>query len=199
MLTIRAFVSLLQRRVRCLVGDERGVSAIEFAMILPLMVTLYLGSIELSEGIAIDRKVTVAARTVADLVSQANPSITETEVSDLLGAGSVVMAPYPAVTGGGTRLLRVVVTQLKIDAQKNVTVDWSRSLPTGYALSGSYSSLPEAFKVPNSYLVLGQAQYDFKPSFVGQFIKNTITIKDQVYMRVRQQSCVKVAPTAAVC
>ena len=51
-------------------GDERGVSAVEFAMLLPLMLTLYLGAVEISQGIGADRKVTLTARTVADLVSQ---------------------------------------------------------------------------------------------------------------------------------
>ena len=51
-------------------GDERGISAVEFALLLPLMVTLYLGTVEVSQGVAIDRKVTLTARTVADLASQ---------------------------------------------------------------------------------------------------------------------------------
>ena len=50
--------------------DERGVSAVEFAMLLPLMLTLYLGGVEVSQGVSIDRKVTLTARTVADLVAQ---------------------------------------------------------------------------------------------------------------------------------
>ena len=50
--------------------DRRGVSAVEFAMLLPLMVTLYLGTVEISQGVGIDRKVTLTTRTVADLASQ---------------------------------------------------------------------------------------------------------------------------------
>ena len=57
-------------RLGRLAGDERGVSAVEFAMLLPLMLTLYLGAVEISQGIGADRKVTLTARTVADLVSQ---------------------------------------------------------------------------------------------------------------------------------
>src|SRR5436189_1298081 len=50
--------------------DQAGVSAVEFAMLLPLMLTLYLGAVEISQGVAIDRKVTLTAHTVADLASQ---------------------------------------------------------------------------------------------------------------------------------
>ena len=57
-------------QVARLARDQEGVSAVEFAMLLPLMLTLYLGGVEVSQGISIDRKVTLTARTVADLVAQ---------------------------------------------------------------------------------------------------------------------------------
>src|SRR5215475_8949091 len=50
--------------------DQRGVSAVEFAMLLPLMLTLYLGTAEISLAVGTDRKVTLTTRTVADLASQ---------------------------------------------------------------------------------------------------------------------------------
>ena len=65
-----AFLTRLSRRAVSLRRDQRGVSAVEFAMLLPLMVTLYLGAVEISQGVAIHRKVTLTARTVADLASQ---------------------------------------------------------------------------------------------------------------------------------
>ena len=63
------FASLRWRLSGC-AHDERGVSAVEFALLLPLMVTLYLGGVEVSQGLTIDRKVTLVARTVADLAAQ---------------------------------------------------------------------------------------------------------------------------------
>ena len=35
-----------------LASDQRGVSAVEFAMLLPLMLSLYLGGVEVSQGVA---------------------------------------------------------------------------------------------------------------------------------------------------
>jgi hypothetical protein len=48
-----AFLADLSRRVSSLRRDQRGVSAVEFAMLLPLMITLYLGCVEVSQGVAI--------------------------------------------------------------------------------------------------------------------------------------------------
>ena len=84
----------IERRLRRLIGDERGVSAVEFAMLLPLMLTLYLGAVEVSQGIGADRKVTLTARTIADLVSQVS-SIGNADMTNALNASSAVMAPFP--------------------------------------------------------------------------------------------------------
>ena len=78
---------------RSLRRDERGVSAVEFAMLLPLMLSLYLGAVEISQGISADRKVTLTTRTVADLVSQVS-SINNSDMSNSLNAASTVMAPF---------------------------------------------------------------------------------------------------------
>ena len=81
------------RRFGRLASDERGVSAVEFALLLPLMLTLYLGTVEVSQGIAADRKVTLTARTVADLVAQVS-SINNTDMTNSLNAAAAVIAPY---------------------------------------------------------------------------------------------------------
>ena len=60
-----------------LFNDCRGVAAVEFAMVLPLMLVLFFGTLEFSAGVAVDRKVTMMARTLSDLTSQ-NISVTTT-------------------------------------------------------------------------------------------------------------------------
>ena len=72
--------------------DQRGVSAVEFAMLLPLMITLYLGAVEISQGVGIDRKVTLTTRTVADLASQVS-SINNADMTNMLNASAAVIAP----------------------------------------------------------------------------------------------------------
>src|SRR5438105_1994404 len=94
-MTTSALLSDFSRRCIRFVEDRRGVSAVEFAMLLPLMVTLYLGSVEISQGVGIDRKVTLTTRAVADLASQMS-SINNTDMTNLLSASSSVIAPYDA-------------------------------------------------------------------------------------------------------
>ena len=69
-------------------------------MLLPLMITLYLGAVEISQGVSINRKVTLTARTVADLASQVS-SISGGDMTNLLNASAAVIAPFPAGTAQG--------------------------------------------------------------------------------------------------
>ncbi len=73
--------------------DKRGVSAVEFAMLLPLMITLYIGGVEVSSAIAIDRKVTLVARTLGDLVAQST-SVNAADMTNILNAATTVVQPY---------------------------------------------------------------------------------------------------------
>src|SRR5438105_5609755 len=98
--------------------DERGVSAVEFAMLLPLMITLYLGTVEISQGVSIDRKVTLTTRTVADLASQVS-SIAATDMTNILNASTSVISPFDV------NQLRVTVSLVTVDANSAAKVAWS--------------------------------------------------------------------------
>jgi len=167
----------IKRKVAGLAGDERGVSAVEFAMLLPLMLTLYLGAVEVSQGIGADRKVTLTARTICDLVSQVS-SIGNSDMTNALNAASAVMAPFP------TANLKVTVSSIKIDANGKATIDWSDSLNGTARAKGATVTLPTALNVANSYLVWSEVQYTYKP-VVGYVVTGTLTLKDHIYMRPR--------------
>jgi Flp pilus assembly protein TadG len=177
MICARSLMHSLKRRLRGLAGDERGVSAVEFAMLLPLMLSLYFGAVELSQGIGADRKVTLTARTVADLVSQVS-SVNNADMTNSLNAASAVMAPYPVSN------LKVTVSSVKIDANSKATVVWSDTLNGSARAIGSTVTLPSALLIANTYLIWSEVQYTYKPT-IGYVVSGTLTLKDQIYMRPR--------------
>ena len=146
-------------------------------MLLPLMLTLYLGAVEVSQGIGADRKVTLTARTVADLVSQVS-SISNADMTNSLNAATAVMAPFPIGN------LKVTVSSVKIDANGKATVDWSDTLNGTARAKGSTVTLPAALDVANTSLIWSEVQYTYKPA-IGYVISGTLTLKDQIYMRPR--------------
>ena len=118
-----------------LVNDQRGVSSVEFAMLLPLMITLYLGAVEISQGVGIDRKVTLTTRTVADLASQVS-SINNADMTNLLNASAAVIVPYD------TSQLKVTVSEITIDNTGTAKITWSDTLNGTKRAVGSTVSLP---------------------------------------------------------
>jgi len=179
-------VESIERRLRRLVADERGMSAVEFAMLLPLMMTLYLGAVEVSQGIAADRKVTLAARTIGDLVSQVT-SIGNADMTNALNASSAVMSPFPISN------LKVTVSSVKIDASGKATVDWSDTLNGTARAKGSAVTLPAAFIVASTSLIWSEVQYTYKP-VVGYVVTGTLNLNDQIYMRPRLSDSVTRTP-----
>jgi Flp pilus assembly protein TadG len=168
--------------LRALLRDRRGVSAVEFALLLPMMMTLFLGSVETSQGIAANRKVSLTAHALADLTSQYT-DVTNADMTNILAAGSAIIAPYT------TANLQEVVSGIAINAQGVGSVVWSDTL-SGTALSvGTTVTVPTALAVPNSYLVLSQVQYSYTPAY-GYVLTGTITLHDQIFMRPRQSSSI---------
>ena len=178
-----AVASRLRDRIGQFCHDERGVaSAVEFAMILPLLLTFWLGGVEVSQAVSVDRKVTLAARAVADLVAQAT-SVSTTDINDILNASSSVVAPWAVAN------LKVIVSQVKIDGQGNATVQWSDAKNTTARPANQSVTVPTALKINNTWLIWGEVQYDYKPA-IGYVITGTLPLKDQIYMRPRLSDCV---------
>jgi Flp pilus assembly protein TadG len=172
----------IARTIARFAGERRGVSAVEFAMLLPVMMTLYLGSVEASQGIATQRKVTLVAHALADLASQYT-DITDADMSNILAAGSAIIVPYSATS------LQEVVSEVSINAQGQASVVWSNSLG-GTALSvGQVVTIPAALAVPNTYLVLAQVQYSYNPTY-GYVMTGTLTLSDESYVLPRQSTSI---------
>jgi Flp pilus assembly protein TadG len=158
-------------------GDRRGVSAVEFALLLPVMIALYLGGTEISSGVSIQRKVTLTAGTVANLTAQATTLVTG-DVTNILNASSAILAPYS--TTGAT----VTVSCIGIDSTGKAKVDWSVTMGGTARATGSSITIPTALAVPSTQLIFAEVSYPYKPT-VGYTISGTLTLADKMYMSPR--------------
>ncbi len=156
-------------------GDRRGVSAVEFALMAPLMIGLYLGCVEISDGVAADRKVSLTAAAVANLTAQVS-TISAAEMQNILDASSAIITPYSAGN------LKITVSCIAVNASKNATVKWSVTR-NGTALSGAVT-LPSALAVASTQIILAQVSYAYTP-IVGYTITGTLNLSDQMYMAPR--------------
>jgi Flp pilus assembly protein TadG len=175
--------AVISRLAKRFIDDKRGMSAVEFALVLPLMMTLYLGSTEVSQAISANRKVTLVSRTVADLSSQVS-TISNASMTDLLNASSAIVSPFSSAN------LKVTVSCVAIDSTGRATIAWSETLDgttrstNTVHTAGSSVTLPNALNVANTALLWSEAQYIYRPA-IGYVITGPLTLKDQMYMRPR--------------
>jgi Flp pilus assembly protein TadG len=166
-------------------SDRDGVSAVEFAIILPFMLTLYLGGVELGDGLSIQFKATLAARTVADLTSQ-YVAVDAATMTQILGAATTVVTPYSANN--------MVVTVSEITTTNNAgaaTVTWSCSLHGTKRTAGSAFTLPASMQTlpSGTSLILGEVTYPYTPS-LGYAITGTINMYQNTYFFPRLSNSV---------
>jgi len=172
----------LCRALRRFAGDRRGLSAVEFAIVLPFMLTLYAGSVEFGEGLSIDYKATLAARTVADIASQYT-SIDAPTMTSILGAASTVVAPYSAAN------MTVIVSEVTTDAKGNGTITWSAAQNGNAHKVGQAVTLPADLQIPSISLLWGEVTYPYTPP-IGYVATGTISMYQSEYFYPRLSSCV---------
>jgi len=173
-----------------LIGECRGVSAVEFALIAPLMISVYLGCAEISDGVAIDRKVSLIAGTLANLTASCSDSntnsgscpnniISATEVSNIFAASTAIMSPYSAAP------LKMSLSCIAIDDKGNVTVPWSVPSNGGTKLTSfTFSNSESALKVNSTQLIYAVVSYAYTPVVSTSFIPD-ITLSDHMFMSPR--------------
>jgi len=160
------------------VRDAKGLSAVEFALIFPLMALLYLGGCELTQALAIKRLVNITSGTVTNLVAQYATISASQQMPDILYASTQVLTPYPASNA------TIVVTCVTIDSNGNATVAWSQALNGSARVTGSSVTLPPSLDVPNTTVVLGETTYSYTPLY--DFIHmGPVSLYSAVYMLPR--------------
>jgi general stress protein CsbA len=82
--------------------DRSGIAATEFAVIVPIMLVMFFGKVEFSSGVAVDREVTLVARTLSDLTSQSSTAVDDNYLQNVFTAGIAILSPYSATPAQAT-------------------------------------------------------------------------------------------------
>ncbi len=174
----------LWRPFRRLAKDARGVSAVEFALILPLMLTLYLGGNELTHALTAARKVTHATSSLGDLVTQTK-AVNAADMTKIYDVVASILTPYPTTAG----LLRIKVSGIRIDGAGLAWVDWGSAFQDTPLVKDDPFSLPSGVAVANTFIVTAEVHYAYTP-VIGYALTGTFDLHDQFYLRPRLSNTV---------
>ena len=190
--------------VASLLRDRSGVAATEFAVIVPIMLVMFFGTVEFSSGVAVDRKVTLVARTLSDLTSQSAVAVDNNYLQNVFTASIAILTPYsPTPT-------KATLSEIYVDSNKIATIKWSKAatiasgatqatLTASSRNAGDIITLPPALLVKQTYLIFSEVSYLYTPTVGYVMAKAGVTLSDVAYTRPRQVTCVIYITVPAGC
>ncbi|HMK90659.1 MAG TPA: TadE/TadG family type IV pilus assembly protein [Methylocystis sp.] len=121
------------------VADEAGLAAVEFAFVLPIMLLVYFGLVEIASGVRASQQLDLVAHTVGDLVGQlpqhgsgpaqltdngSTSSGQQYGIQQVFAAATALMQPFP------TSSMQITVSEVLISLGSTAgtyqaNVDWT--------------------------------------------------------------------------
>ncbi len=188
-MTLRTFFGYLARQAARFRRADEGLSAVEFALLLPVMALFYLGGVEISMAVSTYRLVDLTASTVTNLVAQYTTISKSSQMPDILAAATQVMYAAKANDPNIGKNIKVVVSLVAIDASGNATVTWSQTLNGTARTAGSAVTVPSSMDVPNSNVLLGETSYAFN-SPIDFLNLGTFNLSSSLFMVPRASSTI---------
>ncbi len=172
-------------------GDRKGVAAVEFALIAPLLILLYFGLSEVTSAVIASRHANHATSTLGDLVSQC-ANINDTDLSNMWAATPDIIAPLPVSTTNFSQR----VTSIIVNSSNATVVGWSNSppIPTSQAnlaplKPGSAITPPPNLvntSTPGDSVIMAETTYSF--SFPVNILSSLLTFNDVAYFKPRKST-----------
>ena len=163
--------------------DRRGVAAVEFALIAPILILSYCGLAELSIAMMAERRAAHSASVVADLVAQSG-AVTPTTLADIYTVGNAIMTPFPSSA------LKMRITSVTADVNAIPKVAWSNG--NGLApltKTNTVSGFPANFLAAGDSVIQADVEYTFT-SPLQYIIPAPVVFKDTYYLKPRQGGAV---------
>jgi Flp pilus assembly protein TadG len=170
-------MQLLRRFIR----ENGGLAAIEFAFILPVMVIMFLGTVEVSNYVTAARRVAAIASTGADLAAQ-DASLSNADMNDIFGALTTIMDPLaPAVA-------KIRITSVVADANGTTyRVAWSdarNDVPRSVGSVVSAADFPAGLLAAYQGAIMCEVTYGYDPMFATFLTRTELT--DKFYLKPRK-------------
>ncbi|GJE18649.1 TadE/TadG family type IV pilus assembly protein [Methylobacterium marchantiae] len=143
---------------------EGGVALVEFALILPFLLAIYVGTLEIANVTAALRKVDLLSSTVGELIASVSAP-TRTQVDEVFAASRIVLLPYD---GTAAEMIVSAVGVLGDTADGALKVCSSAaaagSIPRGVG-EGSPLPVPSGLVATGLRMLLVEIKMKYKPLF----------------------------------
>ena len=187
---------------------NEGITAVEFALIVPIMATLFIGSVEMSQAVTANRRVTQVASAAGDLVARASQTISDADVLDIMKVGSYLMNPFSATT----LKVDIRVVGSSSSSATSTKLEWWCTYNASNPGSVTCTCPQTAYAIPtglvstSDFVVISQVSYGYKPAIFDVFMKKyyggtggVYTMNETVYLKPRSLAPQLTIGNAAPC
>lgn len=180
-------------RLGCRFRDDRkGMAAVEFAMVLPLLVAAYVGMVNVAQMVMVSRKVTQLTLALSDLTARV-ASASPADVTNIFNASETILLPYDSGKA------KMMIASIVIDASRVARVCWISTFQgvkdDKWPARGDTITVPDSVRVASTSVIMAQASYSFSllisdkifEFFGGTETKGDITLgNNPIYTRPRK-------------
>ncbi|MCR6643953.1 MAG: pilus assembly protein [Terricaulis sp.] len=165
------------RKLRRFALAHGGHAAVEFAVLLPVMLLLLFGSVDLIDMMQANRRAQNTAASIADVVAR-DTEVTTEEVTGLWSAVNLLMFP----SDGNDVKIRIN-SVLVVDGARAEVV-WSEGHGISARASGEQVTLPDGMMQPGSSLIMAETEFSYR-SPLGFLTPSARTFRHTIHRRSR--------------
>lgn len=167
----------LLHRFRRFGAARQGLAALEFAILLPMMIFMLFGAVDLIDAMGTNRRTENVAASLADVVSR-DTEVTDDEITGLWAAMSILMVPDPVAE------VRARVTSIEVESSATARVVWSEGHGMSALSSGASIELPQDMMLPGTSVILAETAFTYEAP-LGILFTGSMNFEHTAYRRSR--------------
>jgi Flp pilus assembly protein TadG len=171
--------------VKSFLNSRNGLAAVEFAMIAPVMLLLFFGLIELSNGVECRERVETTSASTADLIAQ-RTYISNADRDNVFAASAATLYPFASNP-------QIVITSLTYNTPSTGVVAWSDGLNTAPLAVGSSVNVPAGVISSGGSVIMAKVSYTYH-SGTTYVVTGPVTMQSTFYSRPRRSVTVARVP-----
>lgn len=164
--------------LRKIAGAQGGMAAAEFALILPVMLAMVFGSVEVTNALICRTDVSNMAGTASDLIAQ-ETQVGQTEIDNVFSALSAMVYPFP------TSSATIVITSVIDDGHGGGKVDWSQGYHAIPRAKGAPVIVPTGLITTGGSVIMSEVTYSYIPASTW-LVRQPITMSNRFYSHPRR-------------
>lgn len=162
------------KSIQKIAKNTSAIAAVEFALMAPIMITLWCGVVETSYLLMAKRKLIATTYSCADLVAQER-SITASKIDDIITASRLIMVPFDNSN------LNINISYIEFNPSNGAPeIKWSEPGAAPADVEGEVVGMG----APGDKVVVVDTSFNYQPLFADMIFGN-VTLSERSFSKPR--------------